>query len=56
MNNMEMSIIEAGGLTGRVYDTKTHSITEREHQLFMELQESWRKQEEKEEKEKNKLK
>ena len=52
MNNMEMSIIEAGGLTGRVYETHTHSITEKEHQIFLELQESWRKQEEKEQEEK----
>ena len=48
MNNMERSILEAGGETGRVYDIKTHSITEREHQLFLELQASWRKQEERE--------
>ena len=53
MTNMEMSILEAGGLTGKVYETRTHSITEREHKLFLELQESWKKQEEKE-KEKNK--
>ena len=45
---MEMSILEAGGETGRVYNIKTHSITEREHQLFLELQKTWRKQEEKE--------
>ena len=48
MNNMEMSILEAGGLTGRVYETKTHSITPEEHKMFLELQEQWRKQEEKE--------
>ena len=50
MNNMEKSILEAGGETGRVYETHTHSITEREHQLFLELQKTWRKQEEKEDK------
>ena len=47
---MEMSILEAGGLTGRVYETKTHSITPEEHKMFLELQEQWRKQEEKEKK------
>ena len=53
MNNMKMSILEAGGLTSRVYETKTHSITPDEHKMFLELQEQWRKQEEKE-KRKNK--
>lgn len=47
MHNMEKSILEAGGLTGRYYETKTHSITEKEHQFFLQLQESWRKQKEK---------
>ena len=45
MKEMEKSVLEAGGETGRVYETRTHSITEREHQLFLELQHSWRKQE-----------
>ena len=46
MKEMEKSILEAGGETGRVYDSnKTHSITEKEHQFFLQLQESWRKQE-----------
>ena len=54
MKTMEKSILEAGGLTGRVYETHTHSITEREHQLFLELQRSWKRQEEKERKEQNK--
>ena len=48
MNNMEMSIIEAGGLTGKVYDTKTHSITKQEHKWFIEWQEANRRKEEKE--------
>lgn len=48
MTNMEKSILEAGGETGRVYETHTHSITEKEHQFFLELQRSWKKQEEKE--------
>lgn len=51
MNKMEMSILEAGGLTGRYYETKTHSITEQEHKWFMEWKEANRR---KEEKEKNK--
>lgn len=46
MTNMEMSILEAGGLTGRVYNTKTHSITPKEHRAFLKLQESWRKEKE----------
>ena len=46
MKEMEKSILEAGGLTGRVYNTKTHNITEKEHQFFLQLQESWRKQKE----------
>ena len=54
MNNMEMSILEAGGLTGRVYETKTHSITPEEHKMFLELQEQWRKQEEREQDKKKK--
>lgn len=45
MKEMEKSILEAGGETGRVYETHTHSITPKEHQFFLELQESWRKQE-----------
>jgi hypothetical protein len=45
MKTMEKSILEAGGLTGRVYNTKTHNITEKEHQFFLQLQESWKKQE-----------
>lgn len=45
MKEMEKSILEAGGETGRVYENHTHSITEKEHQFFLELQESWRKQE-----------
>ena len=50
---MEKSILEAGGETGKVYETHTHSITPEEHKMFLKLQESWKKQEEKE-KEKNK--
>lgn len=46
--NYGKSILEAGGLSGRVYETHTHSITPKEHQFFLELQRSWRKQEEKE--------
>lgn len=45
MNNMEMSILEAGGETGKVYETHTHSITEREHQRFLDLQRQWKEQE-----------
>ena len=45
MTNMEKSILEAGGETGRYYETKTHFITEKEHQFFLQLQEIWRKQE-----------
>ena len=48
MTNMEKSILEAGGLTGKVYETKTHSITEKEHQFFLEWQEANKRQEEKE--------
>lgn len=48
MKTMEKSILEAGGLSGRVYETHTHSITPKEHQFFLELQRSWKKQEEKE--------
>ena len=49
MKEMEKSILEAGGETGRVYDSnKTHSITEKEHQFFLEWQEANRRQEEKE--------
>lgn len=51
MKTMEKSILEAGDETGRVYKTRTHSITPKEHQFFLELQESWKKQE-KQEKEK----
>ena len=51
MNNMEKSIIEASGLTGRVYETQTHSITEKEHKYFEEWKKANRR---KEEKEKNK--
>ena len=48
-----MSILEAGGLTGRWYETKTHSITEQEHKWF----EEWKKaNERKEEKEKKRIK
>lgn len=46
MKEMEKSILEAGGETGRVYETHTHSITPKEHQFFLELQESWRKEKE----------
>lgn len=45
MKEMEKSILEAGGLTGRVYETHTHNITPKEHQMFLELQASWKKQE-----------
>ena len=51
---MEKSILEAGGLTGKVYETKTHSITEEEHKIFLDLQRQWKEQEEKERKEQNK--
>ena len=44
---MEKSILEAGGLTGRYYETKTHSITEQEHKWFKEWKEAKRKKEEK---------
>lgn len=52
MTNMEKSLIEAigfGGMTGYYNpNSTTHNITEKEHQYFLELQASWRRQEEKE--------
>lgn len=48
MNNMEKSILEAGGLTGRYYEDHLHSITEKEHEWFKEWKEANRKEEEKE--------
>lgn len=50
MNTMEKSILEADGLTGRVYETHTHSITEKEHQMFLDLQRQWKEKKEKEKK------
>ena len=48
MNNMEMSILEAGGLTGRYYEGHLHSITEEEHKRFEEWKKANRRKEEKE--------
>ena len=48
MNNMEMSILEAGGLTGRYYEDHLHSITEEEHKRFEEWKKANRRKEEKE--------
>ena len=49
---MEKSLIEAigfGGMTGYYNpNSKTHSITEQEHKLFIEWQEANRRKEEKE--------
>lgn len=50
MHNMEKSILEAGGLTGRYYEDRLHSITEKEHEWFKEWKEANRKKEEKEDK------
>ena len=56
MNNMEKSLIEAtgfGGMTGYYNpNSKTHNITEEEHQAFLDLQRSWKKEKEEKEKEK----
>lgn len=44
MKEMERSIIEAGGLTGKYYDTKTHNITEEEKRWFEEWKRTRRKE------------
>ena len=57
MNNMEKSILEANGLTGRYYEDHLHSITEKEHEWFKEWKEANRRKKEKEKnKEKSNLK
>lgn len=48
MNNMEKSILEAGGLTGRYLEDHLHSITEEEHKRFEEWKKANRRKEEKE--------
>lgn len=54
MNNMEKSVIEAvgfGGMSGYYNpNSRTHNITEQEHKAFLELQENWKKEKEKEDK------
>lgn len=52
MNKMEMSILEAGGLTGRYYEDHLHSINEKEETWFKEWKESNRRKEEKEKEDK----